>query len=127
MAIISVSLTDKMLHDIDAVQHELGFSGRSEVIRAGARLLIEESRSEERLHGTISSILILLHEKKAEDAITAVKHEFEDIINTQIHNHTMENKCLDIFILNGDAERIRQLSTTFQTSGKVDYLKLVVP
>ncbi|MCK4733836.1 MAG: hypothetical protein KAT65_15385, partial [Methanophagales archaeon] len=31
-----------------------------------------------------------------------MKHEFEDIISTQIHNHLREDKCLEVFILEGD-------------------------
>ena len=34
MAIISVSLSDKLLSEIDHLKDEIGFSGRSEVIRA---------------------------------------------------------------------------------------------
>ncbi|MBV1768341.1 MAG: ribbon-helix-helix domain-containing protein, partial [Methanobacterium sp.] len=34
MAIISISLNDKLLEEIDALKDEMGFSGRSDVIRA---------------------------------------------------------------------------------------------
>ncbi len=127
MAIISVSLNDKILQDIDLLQREMGFSGRSEIFRAGARLLIEDYKSKKELKGMISSVLILLHDKHIEDMIIEVKHNFEDIIDTQIHNHTVEDKCLDIFILKGDASRIKDLTTIFQSQGHMDYIKLVVP
>ena len=44
MPIISISLTDEILNEIDKFQQELGFSGRSEVMRAGARMLLADNK-----------------------------------------------------------------------------------
>jgi CopG family nickel-responsive transcriptional regulator len=126
MTIISVSVNDGLLEELDKLQRELGFSGRSEVIRAGARMLIADSREKEQLEGTLNAVLLLIHLQKAEDTVTEIKHDFEDIISTQIHNHLREDKCLEIFILEGDAARIKELVRAFQASGKMDYVKLIV-
>lgn len=126
MAVISISLNDKMLNEIDKIQEELGFSGRSEVVRAGTRMLIADRKEKERLTGTITSILLLIHSQEVEDAVTRIKHDFEDITNTQVHSHLRGGKCLEIFVLDGDAERIKKLVELFQVSGKMDYVKLIV-
>lgn len=126
MAIVSVSLNDKILEEIDRIQKELGFSGRSEGIRAGARMLISDNKEKEKLTGKINSILLLIHNQKVEDAVTEIKHRFEDITKTQIHTHLKEDKCLEIFVLNGDAGRIKRLANLFQTSRKMEYVKLIV-
>ncbi|MGD2247549.1 MAG: CopG family ribbon-helix-helix protein [Candidatus Methanofastidiosia archaeon] len=126
MPIISVSLNKKMLEELDNIQKELGFSGRSEVIRAGARMLIADKREKEKLTGEINSILLLIHTQDVENVVTGIKHEFEDITNTQVHSHLQGGKCLEIFVLDGDAERIREFVELFQTSGKMDYMKLIV-
>jgi CopG family nickel-responsive transcriptional regulator len=126
MPIISVSLNRIMLEELDNIQKELGFSGRSEVIRAGARMLIADKREKEKLTGEINSILLLIHTQNVESVVTGIKHEFEDITNTQIHSHLKGGKCLEIFVLDGDAERIKEFVELFQTSGKMDYMKLIV-
>lgn len=126
MAIISISLNDKLLTEIDQLQEELGFSGRSEVIRAGARMLLADNREKEKLEGRLNSVLLLIHSQKVEDTVTAIKHEFEDIISTQIHNHLREDKCIEVFILEGDAARINDLVRLFLTTRKMDYVKLIV-
>lgn len=126
MAIISISLNEKLLEEIDSIQKELGFSGRSEVIRSGARMLISDNKEKEELEGEINSILVLIHSQEAEDKVTEIKHDFEDIINTQIHSHLKENKCLEIFILDGHAHRIKDLSKLFQINRKIEYVKLIV-
>jgi CopG family transcriptional regulator, nickel-responsive regulator len=124
MTIISISLPEKLLQEIDQLKEEIGFSGRSEVIRTSTRMLIADNQDKKNLKGDINSILVLIHNQKAEDKVTEIKHDFEDIINTQIHSHLKEGKCLEVFILEGDAQRMNQLTKLFQTSRKMDYVKL---
>ena len=126
MAIVSISLNDTILKEIDRIQNALGYSGRSEVIRAGARLLISESKEKERLTGNINSILLLIHSQDAENVVSEIKHRFENVTKTQIHSHLRENKCLEVFVLDGNAERIKEMVRLFQTSRKMDYVKLIV-
>lgn len=126
MPIISISLNDKLLSEIDKLKDETGFSGRSDVIRASARMLIADSKEKEDFTGNINSILILIHKQEVEDKVTEIKHDFEDIINTQIHSHLKEHKCMEIFILEGNAERIKELSKLFRVNRKIDYVKLIV-
>jgi CopG family nickel-responsive transcriptional regulator len=74
----------------------------------------------------LNAVLLLIHAQHVEDVVTAIKHEFEEIIHIQIHNHLREDKCLEVFILGGDAARVKELITKFRTSGKMEYVKLVV-
>lgn len=125
--IISVSLSESLLEEVSRIQREMGFSGRSEVIRAGLRRLIAERRELERMKGRINSILLVVHEREDEDVVNRIKHEFDDIINTQLHSHLKGEKCLEIFILDGEAERIREIVDRFETCGKMEYVNLIVP
>ncbi len=126
MSIISVSLNDELLEEITKLQRELGFSGRSEAIRAGARMLIADYKEKERLEGSLNFVLLVVHTQSMEDTVTGIKHEFEEIISTQIHNHLRKDKCLEVFILEGDAARVKELVRSLQTSGKMDFIKLIV-
>jgi len=126
MVVVSVSLNDKILSELDNLQLNMGFSGRSEVIRAGVRMLLEDFNSKKELKGLINSVLILIHEQKNEDIITNIKHNKEDLIHTQIHTHILDNRCLDIFILKGEGELVSEMVTELQTSGKMDYINLVI-
>jgi len=123
--IISVSLSDKLLQEIDQLKEETGFSGRSDVIRASTRMLIADTQDKKNLEGDINSILILIHNQKSEDKVTEIKHDFEDIIETQIHSHIKEDKCLELFILEGDANRMNTLTKMFQTTRKIEYVRLI--
>ena len=126
MTIISVSLNDGLLEEIDRLQKELCFSGRSDVMRTGARMLIADCKEKEQLEGTLNAVFLIIHTQRVEDAVTEIKHDFEDIISTQIHNHLREDKCLEVFVLEGAAARIKELVRLLQATGKMDYVKLIV-
>jgi CopG family nickel-responsive transcriptional regulator len=126
MTIVSISLNDKILDDIDQIQNEFGFTGRSEVIRAGARLLIAEKKDIDQLEGNINSVLLLIHNQESEHVVSEIKHKFEDITKTQIHSHLHKNKCLELFILEGNVKSIKSMVRYFQVSGKMHYIKLII-
>ncbi|MBS7650207.1 MAG: CopG family ribbon-helix-helix protein [Candidatus Bathyarchaeia archaeon] len=126
MAIISISINEKMLEEIDKAQKDLGFSGRSEAIRAGIRMLLEDAKEKDLLSGRVRGVLLLTHEHEVEDFVTKVKHNYLDIIYTQIHNRFKENRCLELFILDGEAERIRELTKEFQRNEAIDHVKLIL-
>ena len=125
MTIISLSLNEAMLQELDTVQKAMGFSGRSEAIRAAIRMLLGEFK-EESLTGKVRGILLLIHEHEAESLVTNVKHNFLDIIHTQLHNRFKEGKCLELFLLEGEADRVREMTRTFQKTDSIEVTRLVV-
>jgi len=127
MVIISASIDEETLAELDAIEKTLGFSGRSEAIRAGVRSLVAESKSVERLSGEIKAVLLLVHEEKMEKNASVLAHEFEDVVSTHIHSNLKHEKCLEILVLAGSAERIRELFRSAKAGRKMEYAKLVVP
>lgn len=127
MAIISASIDDETLAELDSLCKTLDFSGRSEAIRAGIRALAAENASVEKLSGEMKAVLLLVHEEKAEKSASHLAHEFEGIVATHIHANLKRGKCLEIFVLSGDAAQIRELYRAAKGSRKMDYARLVVP
>ncbi|OGD58783.1 nickel-responsive regulator 1 [Candidatus Bathyarchaeota archaeon RBG_13_52_12] len=126
MPVISLSLNDQLLEDIDKLQTELGYSGRSEVMRAAIRLFLTDGREKQRLEGNVSGLLLAIHSHEAEHHVTQIKGKYQDIIHTQLHNRFREGKCMELFILEGDAIRIRELSTELQRNEENEYVKLLI-
>jgi CopG family nickel-responsive transcriptional regulator len=126
MPIVSISLNKEILEETDRIQRELGFSGRSEVIRTGLRILLAKSKEKMELAGRLRAILLLIHRKTAEHVVTEIKHEYEAVTRSQSHHHLGEEKCLEIFVLDGDAEKIKEMERLFATSRKMDYVELVI-
>ena len=105
----------------------MGFSGRSEVIRAGVRSLSAEFEEDKKLEGKIKSVLLMVHDESNEHEVSDIMHSFRDVVNTHIHTNLKGDKCLEIFVLDGDASRIKELIKLPKTNRKIDYVKLIVP
>ena len=126
MPIISISLNENIIQELDKLQKFLGFSGRSEIVRASVRnLLLEEKRIDE-LSGVLHSVLLVIHDEKSDQEISEIRHGFDKIINTHIHNKIDKDRCLEIFVLYGDAREIKSITKKFQGNRKMDQVRLVV-
>jgi len=126
MPIVSLSLSETMLHELNKTQTAMGFSGRSEAIRAAIRLLAAESKEKEALVGKVRGILLLIHKHEAESLVTNVKHAFQDIIHTQLHNRFKEGRCLELFLLEGKADRVKEMTGMFQKADDIEFVRLLV-
>lgn len=126
MPIVSISLNDNILAEMDKLKDELGFSGRSELIRAGIRLLLADKLEKDKLEGELSCLLAVTHDEKEEGIVTSIKHEFDDIIKTHLHCKLRKNKCLELFILDGSADKIRAMTKEFQMNEGMDHVRLIV-
>ncbi len=125
MPIISISLTDELLSELDKLQKSMGFTGRSEVIRAGIRSFVSEEKQKDELSGNLHAILLVVHNDEFDDIIAGLKHSFEDLIITHLHSKIHGNKCVELFMLDGEAERIGMITRNFKINKKMDAVKLV--
>ena len=126
MPIVSLSIPDQMIKEIDQMQKSGGFAGRSELVRAAIRLLVEDSREKHALSGRMNAILVVTHDESNEAPITRLKHEFEEIVRTHIHNKISQNNCVELFLLEGDGKKIGSMTREFQKEDKLKSVKMVI-
>jgi CopG family nickel-responsive transcriptional regulator len=125
MPIVSISLNEELLTELDKLQKSMGFAGRSEVIRAGIRNFVSEEKQKVEITGDMHAILLVVHNDEFDDIIAGIKHNFEDLIITHLHSKIHGNKCVELFMLDGEAERINAITKNFKINKKMDNVKLV--
>ncbi len=125
MPIISISLNEEILAELDKLQKSMGFSGRSEAIRAGIRNFVSEEKQKIELSGNVHAILLVVHNDEFDHIVSGIKHNFEDLITTHLHSKIEGDKCMELFVIAGDAERVSTITKDFQTNKKMDNVKLV--
>jgi CopG family transcriptional regulator, nickel-responsive regulator len=125
LTIVSVSLNDDILTEVDKLQKTLGFSGRSEIVRAGIRNLLAEEKDRQNLSGHLFAVLLAIHDEKSDDQVTEMGHGYDKLITTHIHNKIDGDRCLEIFMLKGDAEEVKEMTKKFQSNKKMDHVKLI--
>ena len=125
MPIVSISLNDEILKQIDNLQKNLGFSGRSDAIRAGIRSFVSEEKQKESLSGNVNAILLVVHNDEFDNEVNGLKHSYEDLITTHLHSKIDGNKCMELFMLKGEAKLVSDITKEFQINKKMDTVKLV--
>ena len=120
-----MSLNEDILTEIDKLQKALGFSGRSEIVRAGIRNLLAEEKDMQNLSGHLFAVLLAIHDEKSDDHVTEMGHGYDKLITTHIHNKIDGDRCLEIFMLKGDAEEIKDMTRKFKSNKKMDHVKLI--
>jgi len=125
MPIVSISLTEEILREIDSLQKNLGFSGRSDAIRAGIRSFVSEEKQKENLSGNVNAILLVVHNDEYDNQVNGIKHSYEDLITTHLHSKIEGDKCMELFMLKGEAESVSSITKDFQINKRMDTVKLV--
>lgn len=126
MPIVSLSFPDQMVKEIDQLQKTGGFAGRSELVRAAIRLLLEDSKEKAALAGHMNALVLVTHDESDEAPVTRLKHEFEGIVRTHIHNKISQNNCVELFLLEGEGKTIGSMVRKFQKEDKLKSVKLVL-
>ncbi|MFM7797292.1 MAG: CopG family ribbon-helix-helix protein, partial [Candidatus Nitrosotenuis sp.] len=67
MPIVSISLNNELLTELDKLQKSMGFAGRSEAIRAGIRNFVSEEKQKTEVSGDIHAILLVVHNDEFDD------------------------------------------------------------
>jgi len=125
MPIVSISLNDEILSELDKLQSSMGFSGRSEAIRAGIRSFVAEEKQKSDLSGNIDAILLVVHNDEFDHVVSGITHNFEELISTHLHSKIEKEKCMELFVMNGDAEKVSTMTKNFQINKSMDTVRLV--
>jgi len=109
MTVVSVSMPDELLERIDSFADEHGYTGRSEVVREAARNLLgefEDKQLEERELMGVVTVLFDYSSSGVENRMMNLRHEYENLVASNVHSHIGDHYCLELFILEGGLEDI---------------------
>jgi CopG family transcriptional regulator, nickel-responsive regulator len=126
LTIVSVSLNRTILDDMDKLQKSHGFSGRSELVRAGIRNLLSEERKRHDLSGMLHALFLAVHDEDSDEEVTELRHTYDKLINTHLHSKIDRDRCLEIFLIRGDALEVKEMTNKFQANKNMDNVQLIV-
>ena len=109
MTVVSVSMPDELLNRLDEFAEEHGYTGRSEVVREASRNLLSEfddRKLEDRDLMGVVTVLFDYESTDVEHKMMHLRHEYEPIVTSHVHNHVGNHYCMELFILEGSLEDI---------------------
>jgi len=124
MGIISVSVPDSLTSQMDHLIGERGYAGRSDFVRAAVRDFIHRLTEETRRGGRRTATMTLVYPTAIERRVSAVAHDHGPIITSVMHSHVARERCVTVYIVEGEANRIREFATEFR---KIKDVEMVMP
>lgn len=125
---IGVSIPSDLLNKFDKIIEQRGYSSRSEGIRDAIRSYILHYEWMSNIEGERIGIISSLydhHKHGLSEELTAIQHEYIDIINSSIHIHIDKNLCIEVTIAKGDGKRIKKMAEDIMAQKGVEQVRLI--
>jgi CopG family nickel-responsive transcriptional regulator len=124
MPIVSVSMDDTILRNLDEIAQRRRYRSRSEAVREALREFIDVTEWG-RQGGQASVILAVIYEKGNPKAdLAMLQHRFDEI-RTMLHTHLNEVDCLQIFVAEGPTTRLKELIGQIRRVKGVKQIKFI--
>jgi CopG family transcriptional regulator, nickel-responsive regulator len=121
--VVSISLPDDLVEELDARIEEGGYKGRSEFLRAAVRHYLQDATrvGPGHMHGSIT----VTYPEGAEPRLSEIRHAFHDVVLSMMHTHCEPELCMDVLIVGGDGDRIQSLQDALERDRAVQRARLV--
>lgn len=123
-----VSIPDELLTKLDKLAKKKGYSNRSEALRDLIRdRFVEEewSAGSKEVVGTVT-LVYDHHTHELSDKLTDLQHShFRNIISTT-HIHLDEHNCLEVLIVRGKSQKVKEIADRLISTKGVKHGKLVM-
>ncbi|MEM1538216.1 MAG: ribbon-helix-helix protein, CopG family [Candidatus Nezhaarchaeales archaeon] len=125
--IVSLAIPNELLKEVDQVVKLGEYASRSEIIRASLREFLSRHRWLSGLEGCFLATIMFTYLKGRIDLekLTDLKHEFDDVIATEMHTHLEKENCLEVLVIKGDASRIKKLKSQLSAIKGIRHVELI--
>jgi len=110
-----VSLEEGLLSRFDELVESKGYPSRSEAIRDLIRDLLvrEEWESSGPVAGAVT-IVYEHHRRELAEELIELQHDYVDVVVSTQHVHLDHDRCLEVVVVRGKADRVRELASRLQ-------------
>ncbi len=127
MPIISISLNKQDLKTLNQLQSVGGFANRSELLRQAIQTLATELQDLETITGKVSAVLTIVYGKKGKGIESNfLLHRQATLIDALLHSHTVNGECIEVIVVNGPAEDVKELVKSLKGNRKIVTVKVAI-
>ncbi len=126
---ITITLDDELMAQVDKLVGSHGYDGRSEamrdLVRAGLQV-VDEQAGESR---QCMAALVYIYDHAARELarrLTERQHDHHDLAVSSLHVHLDHDTCMEVAVLRGETERVRELATKVMAERGVRHGRLIV-
>ncbi len=124
---IGISLPENLLTKFDSIIEQRGYSSRSEGIRDAIRSYITYYEWMNDVAGERQGVITMVYDhdhRGLMEAITEIQHANREIVQSTIHSHVTDERCLEVILVRGDGPRLKTLAENLMALKGVESVKL---
>lgn len=108
----SVSVEDDLLEQFDRYCKEEQFATRSEAVRQLIRDRLTQRAWATGSHEVAGTLTLVYdhHRPQLRDHLMNLQHDNTDLIVSVLHAHLAHDRCLEVIVLRGPAERLQRIA-----------------
>ena len=131
---ISISLSEQLLKEMDALVEQRGFESRSQAMASMIQHQVTEHRcefGEEIMAGTIN--LVYDHSTPGlQKLLTDIQHQYIDEVINSLHVYLTDAKTMEVILLQGPAAKLKMIADKMEScrgviSGKLQLSTAILP
>jgi CopG family nickel-responsive transcriptional regulator len=127
LTVISLSIPEVLLEQMDSAITERGFASRSEITRQALRLFLKEDLQIENAQGEIIATATIIYREKADrQRLMDAQHVYSGLVSTFLHTHIQEGYCLEVIILKGQARTIKKFTDTLRANEQITQINITI-
>ncbi|WP_313018620.1 nickel-responsive transcriptional regulator NikR, partial [Atlantibacter hermannii] len=106
---VTLSLDDDLLADVDALIQARGYQNRSEAVRDLVRAGLQDAAASSATGPCIAALFYIYdHEaRELSRRLTRTFHDHHDLSLTSLHVHLDHGSCLEVSLLKGETQNVR--------------------
>jgi CopG family nickel-responsive transcriptional regulator len=124
LAVVSVSLPEGLVKEVDRMIRAHGYAGRSDFVRAALREFASALQASEVREGRRSATVTTVYPAALERRVVEVTHDFPGVITSMMHSHVGSGRCVTVYMADGDAHEIKRLSARLQGLRDVEVVRV---
>ena len=123
-----VSIEEDLLSGFDDLVARKGYANRSDALRALIRASLLEARLEERPQAEVVGTITLVYDHHGDlvNRLVDLQHDFRGHIVSTLHVHVDADDCLEVLVVRGPANAIRQVADRLTAAKGVKHGRLTV-
>jgi CopG family nickel-responsive transcriptional regulator len=109
----TISLSDALAQEFDALIEQTGYTNRSEAVRDILLSHLGQKREVQEATGACVANLSFVydhHERELSERLAKLQHSQHHLTIASTHVHLDHSQCLETLMLKGPAEQVRQLA-----------------
>ena len=122
-----MSLPTKLLGEFDEVLKDRGYTSRSKGIRDALKDYIVRYQWMNEMEGQRIGVITVIYDHYftgVMENLAEIQHDYRDEINASMHIHMTNKYCMEVIVVNGDVNKIRELTERMMRLKGVDHVKL---